>query len=300
MKLYNRLSRYLKGKYGERVQRLPINGGFTCPNKTGEKGRGGCIYCDSSGSGFASLVPEKSIEEQIKAMIKRYDGRANKYMAYFQSNTNTYASIKVLKKKYDQAFIDDRIIILDISTRPDCVDEEKLDLIASYKQKVDVMIEYGVESSNEKTLKFMNRGHNLNDVYKATNMAKERKIEVIHHYIMDFPKDSVEDIKNMAKICNELKIDGVKLHSLYITENTKLAEMYKNGDITPLTIEEYVNRVIIFLEELNPEIVIHRLVAEPPIVGTIHGNWGLSKSKVLSIIENEMKKRDSYQGKNFK
>ncbi|MDO7975612.1 TIGR01212 family radical SAM protein [Oceanotoga sp. DSM 15011] len=300
MKLYNRLSRYLKEKYGERVQRLPINGGFTCPNKTGEKGRGGCIYCDSSGSGFASLVPEKSIEEQIKAMIKRYDGRANKYMAYFQSNTNTYASIKVLKKKYDQAFIDDRIIILDISTRPDCVDEEKLDLIASYKQKVDVMIEYGVESSNEKTLKLMNRGHNLNDVYKATNMAKERKIEVIHHYIMDFPKDSVEDIKNMAKICNELKIDGVKLHSLYITENTKLAEMYKNGDITPLTIEEYVNRVIIFLEELNPEIVIHRLVSEPPIVGTIHGNWGLSKSKVLSIIENEMKKRDSYQGKNFK
>jgi hypothetical protein len=221
-------------------------------------------------------------------------------MAYFQSNTNTYASIKVLKKKYDQAFIDDRIIILDISTKPDYVDEEKLDLIASYKQKVDVMIEYGVESSNEKTLKLMNRGHNLNDVYKATNMAKERKIEVIHHYIMDFPKDSVEDIKNMAKICNELKIDGVKLHSLYITENTKLAEMYKNGDITPLTIEEYVNRVIIFLEELNPEIVIHRLVSEPPIVGTIHGNWGLSKSKVLSIIENEMKKRDSYQGKNFK
>lgn len=297
--LYNKLSDYLKGKYGERVQRLPINAGFTCPNKTGLRGTGGCIYCEESGSGFAALSPKTPIADQLKFMIERYKGKANKFMAYFQSNTNTYAPTHVLKKIYDSALIDDRIIILDISTRPDCVEDEKLDLIASYKEKLDVYLEFGLQSVNYNTLKILNRGHTLAEFIDAVNRAKQRNIEVIVHMIIDLPWDNEEDIIEGAKILSALNVDGVKLHSLYITENTVLGQMYKNGEIKPLSLKEFINRNILFLEYLDPKVVIHRLAADPPKEGVLHGNWGMSKIKIINILEKEMKNRNTYQGRLF-
>lgn len=300
MKFYNNLSSYLKKRYGQRVQRLPINAGFTCPNKTGEKGIGGCIFCEKTGSGFASAGANKSISEQLKFMMKRYEGRASKYMAYFQSNTNTYANPTKLKEIYDQSLISEDILILDISTRPDCVEDKKLDLIASYKEKLDVFIEFGVESTSTKTLFFMNRGHFLSDVIDATLRSKSRELEVIYHFILDFPTDDLNDIIEMAKFANVMKIDGVKLHSLYIAENTVLGDMYKKGKIFPLSLEEYINRVILFLEYLNPDIVIHRLAADPPDLGCLHGNWGFRKIEIINKINQEMKKRNTYQGIKYK
>ncbi|MGM0640209.1 MAG: TIGR01212 family radical SAM protein [Thermotogota bacterium] len=300
MKNYNNLSTYLKNRYGERVQRLPINAGFTCPNKTGEKGYGGCIFCEKTGSGFASTNASVSIKNQLKKMMKRYEGRASKYMAYFQSNTNTYADPHKLKEIYDQALISDDILILDISTRPDCVSEKKLDIISSYKNKLDVFLEFGVESTNTKTLVFMNRGHYLSDVIDATMRSKKRDLEIIYHFIMDFPTDDINDVIEMAKFANVMEIQGVKLHSLYITENTKLGKMYKNGEISPLSLDEYINRVITFLEHLNPDIVIHRLAAEPPKTGYLHGNWGFRKIEIINKINREIKERNTYQGIKYK
>ena len=297
--LYNRLSIYLKNRYGERVQRLPINAGFTCPNKTGEKGKGGCIYCDSTGSGFAAFSSQTSIEDQVKNMIEKYQSKANKFIVYFQSNTNTYAPAKVLKIRYEKALIDDRIVALDVSTRPDCISNETIEVLKEFKDNLDVFVELGVESTNPNTLKFMNRGHTLAEVIDATNRLKKANLEIILHYIIDFPTDTIEDVVEMAKISSVLKVNGVKLHSLYIVENTKLGEMYKLGEFVPLTLKAFVDRSIIFLEYLDPNVVIHRLVADPPKEGTLHGNWGLSKIQILNIIEAEMKKRNSYQGKLF-
>ncbi|PNR97106.1 TIGR01212 family radical SAM protein [Petrotoga sp. 9PWA.NaAc.5.4] len=299
MDLYNRLSTYLKNRYGERVQRLPINAGFTCPNKTGEKGKGGCIYCDSTGSGFAAFSSQTSIENQVKNMISRYQSKANKFIVYFQSNTNTYAPAKVLKIRYEKALIDDRIVALDVSTRPDCISNETIEVLKEFKDNLDVFVELGVESTNPNTLKFMNRGHTLAEVIDATNRLKKANVEIILHYIIDFPTDTIEDVVEMAKISSVLRVNGVKLHSLYIVENTKLGEMYKLGEFVPLTLKDFVDRSIIFLEYLDPNVVIHRLVADPPKEGTLHGNWGLSKIQILNIIEAEMKKRNSYQGKLF-
>jgi hypothetical protein len=298
--LYNRLSSFLKEKYGEKIQRLPINAGFTCPNKTGDKGTAGCIYCETSGSGFAAVESHVPIEEQIRVMIKRYENVAKKFMAYFQANTNTFAPVHVLKSLYDQSLCDDRIEILDISTRPDCVNEDILDLIASYLKKVDVYLEFGVESTNTQTLKFMNRGHYLSDVIKSVLMAKKKRIEVILHFILDFPTDSIDDVIEMAKFCNVLNVDGVKLHSLYIAENSQLGLLYKENLFSPLSMEEYIERTVTFLQYLSPKVVIHRMVAEPPHKGTLHGNWGISKAKLLHLIELEMKKNNRFQGQFYK
>lgn len=300
MKYYNNLSSYLKERYGQRVQRLPINGGFSCPNKTGEKGFGGCIYCEKTGSGFTSTSANVPISDQLKLMMKRYEGKASKYMAYFQSNTNTYASVEKLKKIYDQSLISEDILILDISTRPDCVEEEKLDLIASYKDKVDVFLEFGVESTNTKTLMFMNRGHYLSDVIDATIRSKKRNLEIIYHFIIDFPTDDKNDVIEMAKFSNVMGIQGVKLHSLYIVENTALGEKYKKNEFKPLTLEEYIDRAILFLEYLNPKIIIHRIAADPPKIGALHGNWGKRKIEIINMINNEMKNRGTYQGIKYK
>jgi hypothetical protein len=221
-------------------------------------------------------------------------------MAYFQSNTNTYANVNKLKELYDQSLISEDILILDISTRPDCVEDEKLDLIASYKYKVDVFLEFGVESTNTKTLSFMNRGHYLSDVIDGTLRAKKRNLEIIYHYIIDFPTDDRNDVVEMAKFANVMEIQGVKLHSLYITENTVLGEKYKKDEFKPLTLDEYIDRVILFLEHLKPDIVIHRLVSDPPEIGALHGNWGKRKIEIINMINNEMKKRDTYQGKKYR
>lgn len=298
--IYYRLITYNKNKYGAKVQRIPINAGFTCPNKTGEKGTGGCIYCDSTGSGFASCAPTLSISRQMQTLIDKYGKRANMYMAYFQSNTNTYAPVETLKELYDQSLINDSIKILDISTRPDCASNEVLDLIASYKKKVDVFLEYGIESFNPNTLKVMNRGHNVADCIDAIKRAKDRDIDLVLHFIIDFPTDSIDDVIEMAEISSVMGVAGIKLHSLYIAKNTALAKMYEDGVIKPLSLEEYIERTIIFLEHLSPEIVIHRLTSEPPREGTIFGLWGLKKMQVFNMIENEMKKRNTYQGRLYR
>ncbi|ACB08778.1 MULTISPECIES: TIGR01212 family radical SAM protein [unclassified Thermotoga] len=296
---YRKLSDYLKERYGERVQRIVIHGGFSCPNRDGTKSRGGCIYCDATGSGFTTLM-RLPIREQVMEMKKKYEKRGiKKFIAYFQSFSNTYAPVEVLRERYEEALVDDSIVQLSVSTRPDLVSERVLDLFEEFKKRVDVSVELGLQTANYRTLKKINRDHTLAEFVDAAVRVKRRGIELVVHVILNLPWDDMEDVVETAKILSALDVDGVKLHSLYVVERTKLAEMYKKGEIKICSLEEYIDRAITFLEYLSPNVVIHRLVADPPRKGTIFGNWGKSKIEIINMIEEELERRDTYQGKKF-
>ncbi|HBU00537.1 MAG: Uncharacterized protein XD57_0442 [Thermotoga petrophila] len=296
---YRKLSDYLKERYGERVQRIVIHGGFSCPNRDGTKSRGGCIYCDATGSGFTTLM-RLPIREQVMEIKKKYEKRGiKKFIAYFQSFSNTYAPVEVLRERYEEALVDDSIVQLSVSTRPDLVSERVLDLFEEFKKRVDVSVELGLQTANYRTLKKINRGHTLAEFVDAAVRVKRRGIELVVHVILNLPWDDMEDVVETAKILSALDVDGVKLHSLYVVERTKLAEMYKKGEIKICSLEEYIDRAITFLEYLSPNVVIHRLVADPPRKGTIFGNWGKSKIEIINMIEEELERRDTYQGKKF-
>nr|WP_233185616.1 TIGR01212 family radical SAM protein [Thermotoga sp. SG1] len=296
---YRKLSDHLKEKYGERVQRIVIFGGFSCPNRDGTKGTGGCIYCDATGSGFTTLM-KLPIREQVIRMKERYEKRGiRKFIAYFQAFSNTYAPIEELRKRYEEALVDDSVVQLSVSTRPDLVPEEVLDLLEEFKKRVDVSVELGLQTANYRTLKKINRGHTLAEFVDAAVRVKRRGIELVVHVILNLPWDDMEDVVETAKLLSALDVDGVKLHSLYVVEGTKLAELYRRGEIKICSLEEYVERVITFLEYLSPKVVIHRLVADPPKEGTIFGNWGKSKIEIINMIERELERRDTYQGKRF-
>lgn len=298
---YRKLSDYLKEKYGTRVHKLPLSAGFTCPNRDGKISRGGCIFCDATGSGFTTFGPTVEIKEQVKRMIERAERRfkAEKFIVYFQAFSNTYAPPEKLRKIYESALIDTRIVGLDVSTRPDLLQEEVIDVLEEFKSKVDVTVEIGLQTVNYKTLKILNRGHTLAEFIDSVIRLKRRRFEVVSHVILNLPWDDIEDVIETSKVLSALNIDGVKLHSLYVVEKTKLAEMFLKNEVRICSVEEYIERVITFLEYLDPKIVIHRLVADPPRKGTIFGNWGMKKQEIIRIIEKEMEKRDSFQGKKY-
>ncbi|WP_114702783.1 TIGR01212 family radical SAM protein [Thermosipho africanus] len=293
---YRKLSVELKKKYGEKVYRLPINAGFSCPNR--ENGLPGCLFCDETGSGFTTFG-EFDIKTQIKKMKERYTKKgAKKFIAYFQNYSNTYAPIEMLKKVYFSA-IDEDIVQISISTRPDCISDEILDLLEELREKIDVSIEMGLQTSNYHTLVKMNRGHTLAEYIYAAKKIKERNFELISHVILNFPTDDMLDVIETAKILSVLDIDGVKIHSLYVVENTILGKLFNENKIQIGTLESYIERVIRFLEFLSPKIIIHRLVADPPNNGTIFGNWGIPKIQIINMIEKRLKEKVTYQGKYF-
>ncbi len=300
MKRYRKLSEYLKERYGVRVQRVPLFGGFTCPNRDGTKGRGGCIYCDATGSGFSTLM-NLPIGEQMRVWMDRFRKKYKKvkFIAYFQAFTNTYAPVEVLRKRYEEALVDESVIALDVSTRPDTLPESVLDLLEDFKERVDVFVDLGLQTVNYKTLEILNRGHTLAEFIDAVSRLKRRGFEVTVHVILNLPWDDMADVVETAKVISALNVDGVKIHSLYVVEGTKLAEMYSSGEIDLGTLEEYVDRVVTFLEYLDPRVVIHRLASDPPKRGTIFGNWGLSKMEVVRAVELELERRDTWQGRKF-
>jgi hypothetical protein len=203
-----------------------------------------------------------------------------------------------LKELYDSAISDD-IVILDVSTRPDLASEETLELLESYKEKLDVIIEFGLQTANFWTLKKLNRGHTLAEFIDAVIRAKKHGLEVVAHVIVNLPWDTMTDVIETAKILSALSVDGVKIHSLYVVEGTALGKMYKKGLIQICDLHEYIERVITFLEFLDPEIVIHRLVADPPKEGTLFANWGLPKIEIINRIEKKMKEENRRQGGRF-
>lgn len=303
---YNRLNKYLKNRFGERTLKICIDGGFTCPNRDGKISTGGCIFCSESGSGehIKSHSKNLSITENIELQIKNYfesykADRANKFIAYFQNFTNTYDSTENLKEKYDSALTDNRIVALAIATRPDCINEDICELIASYKEKVHVWVELGLQSSNDYTAQIINRGYKSNKFTDTLDLLNKYNIDVVTHIMVGLPNETFEDIKNTVSFINKHNIQGLKIHSTYVIENTKLADMYKKGTYTPITLEYYLETASYILTHINPNIVIHKISGDAPKNLLLAPEWNKHKKWIMNGLDKYLKENDLYQGKYY-
>lgn len=299
---YNSFTRHLKETFGCRVYKISVDAGFTCPTRDGSKGTGGCLYCDEEGSRAVYCDPEKSIPEQVSEGIafvkRRYN--AEKFIVYFQPYTNTYAPVDTLKKIYDQALCHEDIIGISIGTRPDCVDEAVLDLLAAYNADYYLWMEYGLQSACNKTLEWLDRGHDVESFVHAVGLTQKHSIRICAHVILGLPHESGEEMFRSAALLNDLGIDGVKIHSLYIARDAPIAHLYNRGEIELLTLDRYVDIVIAYLERLKPEILIHRVTGEARAAKMIAPGWARNKMHVINLIRKRMKERNTYQGKRYK
>jgi radical SAM protein (TIGR01212 family) len=298
-KRYRDLNSYLRGIFGCRVQKITLDAGLTCPNRDGTLGTDGCIYCNSRGSGTGAHARGLSITDQLtvgkKALARRY--KAKKFIAYFQSYSNTYGPIDRLQSLYEEALHVEDIVGLFVGTRPDCIDTPVLDLLASYGSRYLVWIEYGLQSANDNTLRLINRGHEVHHFIDAVQAAHRRTIKVCAHVILGLPGENRDNMLDSARLLNRLKIDGVKLHLLYVIRGTPLEKMLRRGDYVCLGRDEYVERVCDFLEHLAPQVVIQRLTGDPHPDELVAPRWSLHKSETLALIRQRMAERDTWQGK---
>ena len=296
---YNHLNEYLKSKFGERTLKICIDAGFSCPNRDGTCGKGGCIFCGEKGSG-EHLKP-LPIKEQVENFFNSYKAdRANKFIIYFQNFTNTYGTIKELKNKYDSALIDKRIIGLQIATRPDCISEEIAKLISSYSNKYYVCVELGLQTSNDNTVKFINRGYFSREFTKAVSILRKYNIDIVTHIMIGLPNENIDDLKNSINFINKHDIQGIKIHSTYVIKNTKLADLYKENKYIPISLNEYLESAIYVITHINPNLIIHRISGDAPKDLLIAPEWNLHKKLVLNGIDRILKERNLYQGIYFK
>ncbi len=300
MKPYRDFNTYLKEQFGERVQRISLDAGLGCPNRDGTLSRGGCIFCDGRGSGTGALTEgRESISRQIsraKAFIrKRY--KARKFIAYFQSFTNTYAPTSHLKRLYDEALNHSHMVGLSVGTRPDCVNQEILEMIGAYRKDYLVWLEYGLQSAHDKTLKTINRGHSVACFERAVHLTRELGINICAHVILGLPGEDRTMMLETARFMANLPVQGVKIHSLYITHGTPLAERYKTGEFRCLERDEYANLVVDFLELLPPDMIIQRLTGDPGKSDLLAPEWAIYKMENLQRIQDTFKRRQTWQGR---
>lgn len=300
-RLFYAYSDYLKGKYGEKVYKLPVNLPVSCPNRI--NGNKGCSFCADCGTGFEAMDKHCSVTEQLlhtKEHIER-KYHAYKFIAYFQNYTNTFLPISDFKKYIEEAAKVPDIVEIAVSTRPDCISDEYLKVLEDIKNSYDleITIELGLQTANYHTLNTINRGHTLAEFIDAVLMIQKYNFEICTHVILNLPEDDFTDTIETAKIISALHIPVVKIHSLYIAKNTRLCEAYENGTITLCSKEEYIDRLIAFLEHLNPETVVERLFSRVPEKDAVFSNWGTSWWKLKDEVIEQMKFRDSYQGKSY-
>jgi hypothetical protein len=279
MRLYNN---YLKEKYGCKIYKIALDAGLSCPNIDS----GGCTYCNSKGSRAYYVGSDLSIQKQIETGIKylKKTKNAKKFIAYFQAHTNTYAPTDKLKTIYDHVNGFEEIVGISIGTRPDAIDREKLELIASYKDRYEVWIEYGLQSMHAKTLKLINRGHTFDDFSDAVNLTKKFGIPICAHVILGLPGEIKEDMMATAKKLAELKIEGVKIHPLHILKGSKMEELHNRGEIRLLEQDEYVDLVREFLGNLPPDIIVQRLTGQGSKDDHIAPLWALDKTGTIKKI----------------
>lgn len=297
-KRYHTLDYYYKTKFNEKVFKVSLNAGFTCPNIDGTIGTGGCIYCSKTGSGeFAGNVKDdivKQFNDIKKIMLNKWPKA--KYIGYFQARTNTYAPVDKLKELYEAILKQDNVIGLNIATRPDSITDECLDYLEELNKKTYLTIELGLQSSKKETGILINRCHTLECFEEMVNKLRKRNIDVVVHIINGLPGENKEDMLNTVKYLNNLDIQGIKIHMLSITKDTPIEKMYQKEKFHLLTKEEYIDIVVSQLEYLRPEIVIHRITGDPKIDELIEPTWLTKKFCVLNDIDKEMVKRNTYQG----
>lgn len=296
---YNVYSTYLKERYGEKVYKLPISIPDTCPNRDGTLGTRGCAFCGSIGAGYENLPADMTIQRQIEANIAHIQPKykANKFIAYFQNFTNTYIRPDVFRQYLIEACRPD-IVGIAVATRPDCVNTTYFDIMAEIKETygVDILVEFGLQTVNYKTLQKINRGHTLAEYIDAMMMIQAYPFRNCTHVILDLPWDTMEDVVETAKIISALPTHEIKLHALYIIKNTAMADWYKTGEIQLISAEEYVDRVVTFLEYTRPDIVFQRLIGRAPKEATEFANWGMGWWKIRDMIDAELVRRDTRQG----
>jgi hypothetical protein len=305
-KRYNSYNEYFKRTFGSRVQKVSIDAGFTCPNRDGKAGTGGCTYCNNDAFNPSYCQPSKSITQQINEGIEfhkvRYR-RAMRYLAYFQTYSNTYAPLSRLKEIYDEALQHPDIIGLVIGTRTDCMDDEKLQYFASLSQKYYVIIEYGLETTNNTTLAAINRGHNFEQAETMIRKTASYGIKTGIHLIFGLPGESREEMLSRAEVVSGLPLSTIKFHQLQIVKDTVMARQFKDNPdfFTLFSLDEYVEFIVAFIERLNPDFVIERFTGEVPPRFLLSQPWcNLRADQVAVMIEAELEKRDTWQGRLFK
>jgi radical SAM protein (TIGR01212 family) len=302
-KRYNDFSSYFRNKFTERVQKVSVDAGFTCPNRDGSKGHGGCTYCNNKTFKPTYCNLENSVTSQVQEGVeffgKKY--KAMKFLAYFQAFTNTYAPLEDLKDLYEEALKHPKIMGLVISTRPDAVNTELLDYLAELSKKVYVMVEFGLESHLDRTLESINRGHTFAESVWAIQETAKRGINNCAHLILGLPGESRDELLEQATVISSLPIKNLKLHQLQIHKGTLLEKRYlQNPDQFKLfTVEEYIDLSVDYLELLNPKIIVERFVSQAPAELLIAPKWGLKNFEFVAKVEKRLKQRNTWQGRLF-
>jgi hypothetical protein len=296
---YHDLNTHLRDLFGCRVQKITVDAGLTCPNRDGSLSTGGCIYCNERGSGSGAHARNLSITDQLlrgKAWLsRRY--KAKKFIAYFQSFSNTYAPPERLEQLYNEALAVPDVVGLSIGTRPDCVDAKVIDLLASYTPRHLVWVEYGLQSAHDETLRRINRGHTVSCFRQAVAATQGRGIRICAHVILGLPGETADHMMETARLLSELGIDGVKIHLLYVVRGTRLEAIYRGGEYHCLGQEEYARLVCRFIERLPPGMVIHRLTGDPHPEELVAPLWALDRNGTFALIRNRLEQEDTWQGK---
>lgn len=301
-KRYLSANRFYREKFGTRVIKAALDGGFTCPNRDGTKGRGGCIFCSAKGSGDFAGDRNISITDQFYAVKKIMDRKwkDGQYMAYFQAFTNTYAPTEVLKEKFSEALAIPEVCALSIATRPDCLEEDKLSLISELNSRKYTCVELGLQTSNESTAKLINRCYKNEVFTKAVKELKSRNIDVIAHVILGLPHENREDMLNTVRFAVSCGIKGIKLQLLHVLKGTKLCEMYERGEFNTLSVEEYADIVADCIEALPPWVVVHRITGDGNGRELVAPLYSKNKKLVLNTINKVLLTRNSFQSKTYK
>jgi len=301
-KRYSDYNTYLRQLFGQRVQKISVDAGLSCPNRDGLLSKKGCIYCNLKGSGSGLFAKGFSIRQQIElgkiGAIKKY--KAKKFLAYFQSYTNTYTTCEHMRQMYDEALSCDGMVGMAIGTRPDCIDAQKLDLIESYTKNYLVWLEYGLQSVHDETLAIINRGHTFEEFSTAVDLTLGRGINICAHVILGLPGEDKKMMLDTAKKLADSPVNGVKIHLLYVIKGTLLDKMWKNGEYSPMEQEAYVNRVCDFLELLPEEMIIQRITGDPHSDELRAPQWAGQYRETFNQIQQTLEKRDSFQGIGYK
>jgi uncharacterized protein len=301
MHRYNAFSDELKRVFACKVQRLSVDAGFTCPNRDGKTGVEGCIFCGGKGAGSYGILRGKGVADQLEhakeVMVRKY--KAERFIAYFQSYSNTYAPVERLRGLYDEALSVPDVVGLIVGTRPDCLPEQTLDLLADYAERCYFWLELGLQSPLDRTLAAIGRGHDLASFRRALQGCRARRLRVSAHMILGLPGETREEILSGAYFLNEVGVDGVKIHLLHVMKGTRLAAQYRAGTVSVLDRDDYVGLVCDYLERLDPRIVVQRLTGDGNRQDLIAPLWSLQKFEVLNCIDNELARRGTRQGVSF-
>jgi len=299
MRRYNDFASYLRRHFGCRVQKVSLDAGLTCPNRDGTFGQGGCIYCDHRGSGTGAAALGLSVTQQMLRgqdyLRRRF--RARKFLAYFQSFSNTYAPLERLRAMYEEALAPEGVVGLAVATRPDCVSGPVLELLEGYAAERMVWVEYGLQSVHDSTLALINRGHGFEHFLAALKLTQGRGIKVCVHVILGLPGEGPAEMMATASALSQLPIDAVKLHCLYVLRGTRMELLFRRGGYTPLTQAAFIELAIDFLERLPYHVVVQRLTGDPDPARLVAPEWSVRKRETLDLIAGRMEERDFWQGK---